>query len=75
MGQETALVESELSPNGKSDLKPCSDPGSIFSLDRISQQKLDANPGLGLQNPAFCPSCLPPLWPLCACVALGIKDI
>lgn len=55
MGQETALVESELSPNGKSDLKPCSDPGSIFSLDRISQQKTGCKPRVGLTESCFLP--------------------
>lgn len=58
MDQETAVVESELSPSAESDLKPCSDPGSSFSLTRVSLQKLDANPWVGLTE-----SCLLPFLP------------
>lgn len=53
LGQGTAVVESELGPCGKSDLKPCSDFGNIFSLTRAARQRLDANPWVGL--PASCP--------------------
>lgn len=75
MDQETAVVESELSQSAESDLKPCSDPGSSFSLTRVSFKNWMQTLGLGLQNHAFSPFCLPPLLPFCACVALGVKDI
>lgn len=53
LGQGTAVVESELGPCGKSDLKPCSDLGNSFSLTRAAWQRLDANPWVRL--PASCP--------------------
>lgn len=62
MGQGTAVVESELGPCGKSDLKLCSDLGSIFSLTRAAWQRLDTNPWVGL--PASCPLAFLPASPV-----------